>query len=325
MPQLSTYKRSFFILIISLMEIFTAKAQDPEFTQFYANPLYLNPAFAGSVNCPRIALNYRNQWPSISGTYITSSFSYDQHIENIYGGLGLIVTHDQAGEATLNTSTINMMYSYQFKVNRTFSVRMAGQAGYFQRSLDWSKLAFGDMIDARRGFVFNTNDIPRGGTVGNVDFGAGILGYSDQYYFGFAAHHLTTPNESVIVGNSALPMKFTAHAGAVIVLNKQQYSSDETRISPNILFRAQGTFKQLNLGLYAHKKNLTAGVWYRAKDAFIVLVGIQSKHFRFGYSYDLTASKLTMVTGGSHELSLGYTFHCKPRKRTYRTISCPSF
>ncbi|TNE76120.1 MAG: type IX secretion system membrane protein PorP/SprF, partial [Bacteroidetes bacterium] len=28
-------------------------AQDPQFTQFYANPIYLNPAFAGSHGCPR--------------------------------------------------------------------------------------------------------------------------------------------------------------------------------------------------------------------------------------------------------------------------------
>lgn len=55
-------------------------AQDPEFTQFYANPLYLNPAFAGSQRCPRVALNYRNQWPALSGTFVTSSASYDQHV-----------------------------------------------------------------------------------------------------------------------------------------------------------------------------------------------------------------------------------------------------
>ena len=42
------------------------KAQDPQFTQFYANPLYLNPAFAGTARCPRICMNYRNQWPNLS-------------------------------------------------------------------------------------------------------------------------------------------------------------------------------------------------------------------------------------------------------------------
>ena len=54
-----------------------AIAQEPTFTQFYANPLYLNPAFAGSNKCPRVNLNYRNEWPNLSGNYVTYSASYD--------------------------------------------------------------------------------------------------------------------------------------------------------------------------------------------------------------------------------------------------------
>src|SRR4051812_14773105 len=84
----------------------TALAQDPEFTQFYANPLYLNPAFAGSTRCPRIALNYRNQWPALSGTYVTYSASYDQYVDALGGGIGLLVLNDKAGEGTLSTSNI---------------------------------------------------------------------------------------------------------------------------------------------------------------------------------------------------------------------------
>ena len=50
-----------------------AHAQDPAFSQFYANPLYLNPAFAGTNDCPRVNLNYRDQWPGIGRTYVTTS------------------------------------------------------------------------------------------------------------------------------------------------------------------------------------------------------------------------------------------------------------
>jgi len=63
-------------------------AQDPIFSQFYANPLYLNPAMAGSSVCPRLIFNYRNQWPAISGTYITYNASYDQYVDNISGVSG---------------------------------------------------------------------------------------------------------------------------------------------------------------------------------------------------------------------------------------------
>lgn len=318
--------KKIYLAIIGLTIISTnANAQDPEFTQFYSNPLFLNPAFAGSNTCPRIIMNYRNQWPALSGTFVTESFSYDQDIRSIYGGLGVLVTNDEAGEATLRTQTISLIYSYHLPVNRKFSVRFGAQAGYFQRSLDWSKLTFGDMIDARRGFVYQTGDVPRGGSVGNVDFAAGILGYSDQFYIGFAAHHLTQPDESLIKGESRLPMKFTGHMGAAIRMTKSKYSTNDAVISPNVLFRAQGTFSQLNLGLYMQKSGLVGGVWYRNRDAFILLVGVHTKHFKLGYSYDLTMSKLGTGSGGSHEVSMGLLFGCKPPRRTFRTISCPSF
>ncbi|MFZ5552428.1 MAG: type IX secretion system membrane protein PorP/SprF [Bacteroidota bacterium] len=303
----------------------TATAQDPEFTQFYANPLYLNPAFAGSARCPRIAMNYRNQWPSLSGTYVTTSASYDQHVDGIYGGLGLLVTNDKAGEGTLNTTTISGIYSYQLKISRTFSIRAGVQATYFQKSLDWNKLTFGDMIDPRRGFVYQTGDVPRGGTVGNVDFSAGILGFSEYFFAGFAAHHLTEPNESLITGNSPMPMKITGHAGAVIPLSNSKYSTNDSKLSPNILYRSQGTFQQLNMGLYMQKGPLCGGVWYRNKDAFIALVGINTTNVKIGYSYDVTVSKLTNASGGSHEISFMVNFNCKPKKKSFRTISCPSF
>ena len=79
------------------------------------------------------------------------------------------------------------------------------------------------------------------------------------------------------------------------------------------------------MGIYLSKGPLVGGVWYRNQDAFILLVGMQMGQVKFGYSYDVTVSKLSMATSGSHELSLQLNFVCKPKKRTYRTISCPSF
>lgn len=304
---------------------YDAKAQDPEFTQFYANPLYLNPAFAGTANCPRVVMNYRNQWPGLSGTFVTISTSYDQHVESLYGGLGLLVTNDKAGKGTLNTTTVSGIYSYQLKVSRNFSIRMGFQATYFQKSLDWNKLTFGDMIDPRKGFIYQTGDTPRGGTVSNVDFSAGILGFSEMFFIGAAVHHITEPNESLINETSPLPMKITGHAGAVIPLSHAQYGANDATISPNILYQMQGEFQQLNLGLYVHKGPLVGGLWYRNKDSFIALLGFKTDVVNFGYSYDVTVSKLTNATAGSHEVSFTINFDCKPKRRTFRTISCPSF
>jgi type IX secretion system PorP/SprF family membrane protein len=317
------------LLGIVLFALPEAKAQDPEFTQFYANPLYLNPAFAGTARCPRLVMNYRNQWPALSGTFVTTSASYDQHVETISGGLGLLVTNDRAGK-TLNTTTVSGIYSYQQPISRYFSLKAGFQATYFQKSVDWNQLQFGDQIDPRKGFIYETNDIPRGGTVNNVDFSAGLLGFSEKFYVGMAVHHLNEPNESLVVGVSRLPMKWTAHAGAVIPIDKRSRYS-ESNISPNILYRRQGEFQQLNIGLYVNKGPVVGGIWYRGlafntyRDAFIVLVGIQTDVIRFGYSYDVTVSELTPATGGSHEVSLGIQFDCRPKRVKFRTISCPSF
>lgn len=302
----------------------SAFAQDPEFTQFYANPLYLNPAFAGTSNCPRVALNYRNQWPALTGTFVTTSASYDQNIPSIYGGLGFLITNDEAGKGTLSTSTFSGIYAYQLQVNRDFAVRAALQATFFQKKLDWTKLTFGDMIDQRRGFIYQTNDVPRGEPVQKMDFSAGILGFSEQYYFGFAAHHLTQPDESLILGKSKLPMKFTGHAGAVIPIYNN-HRADGAELSPNILFQMQGDFVQLNIGLYVTKGPIVGGLWYRDKDSFITLIGFEAGLFKFGYSYDITVSPLANATAGSHEISTTIQFDCKPKRRRFKTVSCPSF
>lgn len=302
------------------------QAQDPQFTQFYANPLYLNPAFAGTARCPRVTMNYRNQWPALSGTFVTTSASFDQHVDAVSGGLGLLVTHDQAGKGTLNTTTVSGMYSYQQAISRKFSLKAGFQASYFQKSLDWNKLTFGDQIDPRRGFIYNTNDVPRGGSIGNVDFSAGVLGYSDVFFVGFAAHHLAEPNESLIVGESKLPMKLTGHAGAAIPVGMRgKYGEAQTKISPNVLYQQQAAFRQLNLGLYVDHGPITAGVWYRTRDAFIALIGFQTEKFKFGYSYDVTTSRLTTATAGSHEISMQLQFNCKPKKRRFRVVACPTF
>lgn len=307
-------------IILFTVFLLELKAQDPQFTQFYANPLYLNPAFAGTARCPRICMNYRNQWPMLPGRYETYSFSGDLHMDALAGGLGVLVTTDDQAHGILKTTNASLIYSYQAVINREFSLKFGLQATYMQKSLDVNALNFGDMIDARRGFVWNTNEaIPSPRKTG-ADFSAGVLGYSKQYFFGFAAHHINQPDEGLL-GSSKLPAKFTAHGGVIIPLEK----GNESYISPNILFQAQSKSQQLNLGLYYVKGPFVAGLWYRNADAVIVLVGVQNANFKAGYSYDVTVSELAGSTAGAHEISVQLQFECKAKRKKYRTISCPSF
>lgn len=349
-------KRFVFIItvIFSLDLSNFAFAQDPEFTQFYANPLYLNPAFAGSVRCPRFVLNYRNQWPGLpsnkvmpSQPYVTYSASYDQHVNALSGGLGLLVINDNEANI-LRTTNVSGIYSYQLNITRKFSVKIGFQGTYSQKSLDWNKLTFGDMIDVNNGFVLNTGEQQGSNKISYFDGSTGILGFSRRYFVGFAVHHLTEPapaKDFLNVGGSTLPRKYTGHIGLIIPTGRR---GNETFISPNILYQQQRKFKQLNLGLYVNKGPVVGGLWARFggkvgdidnstfpptqkndnsflnSDSFIALIGFQQGMYKFGYSYDITISKLKH-SYGSHEISFALQLECKQKSQKFKTISCPSF
>lgn len=304
----------------------SAYSQDPQFTQFYANPIYLNPAFAGSHGCPRFAMNYRNEWPSLTGNYVTYSMSYDQYFKNISGGIGVIALHDQQGQGTIYTSMLGLVYSYHLKVNRKFSMMFGARAAMVNKYLDWDKLTFGDMIDPRRGFIYQTGDVQRGGSRYFFDASAGFVGYSKHFFFGGAVHHLNRPDESMIIGSSRLPMRFTGHMGAEIKLGGKSQYRNITSIMPNVIYQYQNGFQELAVGTYVKYGAFNVGAWYRNLDAFILSIGIDTGKFKLGYSYDITVSKLNNgVSGGSHEVSLGLRLNCKDKIPSFKTISCPSF
>lgn len=318
-------------VLLCFLFVDSAKAQDPAFSQFYANPLYLNPAFAGASpgGCPRATLNYRDQWPGIGRTYVTFSAAYDQHINALGGGLGIIVAKDRSGAGNLNTTHASLLYSYHLEISRKFSVKAGFEASYRMINLDWQGLTFGDMIDPKYGFIYPTNeDIVNNPTAVNFpDFSAGFIGHSDNFFFGFAAHHLTQPNQGFI-SESPLPTKLTAHIGGNIPLSR--YKNSVTTISPNFLYQKQQDFQQFNYGLYVNRGAIVGGLWARHSvknvDSFILMVGLIQDAFKFGYSYDITLSNLkNSNTLGAHELSFTLFMPCRSRSKSFNTISCPSF
>jgi type IX secretion system PorP/SprF family membrane protein len=310
-------------LACSFVAVTQLKAQDPEFTQFYANQIYLNPALAGNTICPRISAGYRIQWPNIYGTYQTMGVSIDRYVHGLKGGVGLMIMQDRAAQGTLNTTGIGLIYAPTIKPTRRTAIKFAIQAGWWQKAVNWSKLTFGDQIDPTRGFTGTTSEAaPVDASVGNFDLGAGMVFTSDYVFIGGAVHHILEQNESFLGGTSKLPRKYTVHAGGNIPIGGKY---NDTYISPNVMYRQQGDFQQLNLGMYFKKQSVVGGLWYRGRDAFIMLLGFEAGQCRIGYSYDVTVSKLTNATAGSHEVSLGYQFTCKQPKPKYRPVVCPAF
>ena len=171
-------------------------AQDFVFSQFYANPLYLNPALAGAKICPRFSLNYRNQWPGLVSAFTTVSTSYDQYFSDLHGGIGAFVLTDRQGDhGALKTNQVSFMYSFRFQLSRTIYMNAALQASLINENLDWSTLTFPDQIDPDFGFIFNTQAVPpEDMNLFYADFNAGLLVYSKAWYGGLAVSHLTQPS-----------------------------------------------------------------------------------------------------------------------------------
>ena len=321
-------------IVILLTFMFEGNAQDPHFTQFYANPLYLNPAFAGTAKGPRFVTNYRNQWPSISGSFVTYAASYDQHFDGIGGGIGAQILYDKAGDGDLATTMGSFMYSYHLNVSRKFAIKAGLQASMIQKTIDFSKLLWSDQIDPKLGFIYNTQEpLPDNGT-GKInpflDFSAGIMGFSEKFYAGAAVHHINEPEMSFIGDNeSILPMKITSHVGMMIPLDNERET--KSFFSPNVLFQKQNYFMQFNLGAYYINKFFIAGLWYRQtsvnSDAIMTLVGIKKDQLKFGYSYDITLSDVRFGAIGSHEVSLILELktYKRPPSRVWRKLECPDF
>jgi type IX secretion system PorP/SprF family membrane protein len=322
--------RIYWSLLICLFAL-NLKAQDPHFSQYYANPLYLNPAFAGSERCPRFIMNYRNQFPAF-GAYQTYSASYDQYSPALNGGLGLMVLRDDAGNGTLTSTEVSGIYSYHLKVSRKFFILAGFQATFRQRSLNWGSFTFPDQIDPFYGFVLPTSEVAPGSTTNNhVDLSTGLIGYTKNFFFGVAAHHLTQPNEAFFT-NSQLPIKLTTHIGANIPITKKRlHNSIQNYLIPNIVFQTQGPFTQITYGLAFARNGIAAGLGLRQNsvniDAMILNVGFipDKLPWRIGYSYDYTISEFSNAGGGAHEISLAYQFPCKVKRKRIETIKCPKF
>jgi len=321
-----------FFFIGFLLSITTVSGQDAAFSQFYANPVYLNPAFAGNRICPRISLSYRNQYPALGSHFVTYSAGFDTYVNSLSGGVAVLTTADMTGP--LASYSGSAVYSYHLKINEKFSMNAALQAGYYQYRLNWDQLIFEDMIETGTGEIISGNEIqPPKLHVGDVDFSTGmVVGYDEKYYIGAAVHHITSPDLAFYQGNiSRLDARLTIHAGAVFDLKQAQPGSenDNLSISPNVVYMQQGDFHQLNGGMYLNFYPFVAGLWMRHNfenpDALIAMLGFQQKEFKVGYSFDFTLSKLGLPAGGAHEISFVWFLPCPKKEFKYKAIKCPSF
>ncbi len=320
-----TFRLKRFLISFSCLGILIltnkVSAQDPIFSQYYAQSLHMNPGFAGLSFAPRFEMIYRNQWPLIDQSfagYVSYGLSYDQYFKKINSGFGIQLFADDAGGGLLKTIKFAGLYGYQARINRTNYIRGAIELGFVQTNYDWDRFIFGDQLDPILGPIspggtpYPTEEFrPDKTKVSYLDIGTGLLYYNQYFNLGFSAKHINTPQNDIIKVNSSsyngIPVRWLVHGGMQIDLARSNRTV--SILSPAFLLVRQSSFFQFNLGAQYQFSTVFAGLWYRQarnnSDALIGVLGFKKGAWKMGYSFDYTLSQLGIAQGGSHELSLG--------------------
>ena len=326
----------------------TLFAQDPQFSQYYANPLYLNPALTGNLSTARVGLNYRNQWPSLGASFTTYTAYMDNYFGDYNSGVGAILMHDRQALGLKSTS-LHLQYAYQLPLTNKITLRPGISLGVIERRLDFSNLQFADQFDGTgvfRPFSTSGENLMSLDPFYQFDLNLGGMIYTPRLFAGISASHVNRPDFSFDENSTAtLPVKYSIHGGYRIALKADAIRTEYDRygrqrsITPTAEYKMQGAFKQLSLGAYLTWEPLVLGTWYRGipiggkdidreSESAILLVGIMHRNLNIGYSFDYTLSSLGMQTGGAHEVSLSYIFQLTKDKkppRNVRQIPCPEF
>jgi type IX secretion system PorP/SprF family membrane protein len=303
-------KKTILLLGLSVLSLLSF-SQDPEFTQFYNNPLYTNPATAGMNNCGgKAMLDYRNQWPTLPGSFITSTLSADQSIDKIHGAIGLNILRDVAGQGLLTTTGLSVIYSYVKEFENELKLNIGIEPQYRERKIDFTQLQFADQIQANRGFVLPTHEPLISDPVRFFNFNTGVYLSNESFNFGVAIHNLLEPVLSFYGDTeSVLPRRFTIHSAYKIdfgtALNGDHF------LQPSALYMQQNKFTQLNFTLKYQLGPIVTGLGirqtfgeFRNTDAALFLLGAKLKNIQFTYSIDATVSDARTAAPSSHEISL---------------------
>ncbi|RZM29676.1 MAG: type IX secretion system membrane protein PorP/SprF [Pedobacter sp.] len=305
-------------MLLALTTLQTKAQIDPHFSQYYANPLWLNPALTGVTDGDyRVTLNAKEQWSSISNSFLTAGASFDMApVKNF--AFGALVINQNAGDISYNqlNALVSGSYRIRFGSRGLNMINFGLQAGVLNKSFDASKITLGSQYNPTIGFdeSLGMNEAFSSSNTLVPDVNAGVMffdGNPDQSvntFFGVSAGHLTRPNDKFVGSNTKMPIRFTGHGGARIKV------TDMLDITPNGIYIKQGNAREIAAGAYAQlmlnaETDLLFGSNYRVDDSAIAFFGLHLKSIVVGVSYDFNTSSLNRATGskGGLELSLSFT------------------
>lgn len=337
-------KTGYLILFLFSLLFTNTKAQDIQYAQFYANVLYLNPAFAGNQHALRGIFHHRLQWPSLDAKYVTTHFSADTYLSNINSGVGFMIYKDVQGYNNISSVETALQYAYELNLTRKHAFRAGFQLSYVSRSIDYASLRFPDQFNEDGYMGSQTNQPTDAGNIGYLDLTTGGIFYSDKYWLGLAYAHMNQPNQSFQNEVSRLPYKLDFTAGYRIDLEKKNVfkmldQGKNVYLTPTFHYKTQGKSDQMDFGVYFMYDFIITGIWYRGipflkkyrsglqnNESFVALAGVKINQLSVTYSYDVTVSRLSVArTGGSHEINVTYTHKKSRRKKIMKRIPCPNF
>ncbi len=334
-----------FLIITGLLISVCGRTQDPHFSQFFASPLTLNPALTGKFNgTSRLAINYRNQWPTINTAFRTGTASLDFGIlpnripEYDQFGVGIMGMYDENGAGVMKNSYISGSVAYHkgLDENGYHQLGVGFSTTYAQRKLDVSKLDLEDELTAL-GFTGVTSDFFANNSgflnINYIDVNAGFL-YSgattdyNNFYLGVSVYHINKPKVSFQGANFLLNPRFTVHGGGYFPI------ADGTTVFTSALHQQQAGASETVFGGavglavntdYENATEVYGGIWVRLNDAIIPYIGLETGNLRFGVTYDVNTSRLTAASKrqGGIEISLIYIKkHLDPNRKK---LACPRF
>ena len=306
-----------------------ASAQDPHFSQFHAAPFSVNPALTGNFYGSWISfLNYRNQWAGPSDPFKTVSLSLETKLltKRLDGGntwgIGGMITRDETMGGTFNSTYASFNTAYHLTLDAENEHRIGLGLGmiYVNRRVDYSRLTFPQQF-ASGGFDTNLPTGESGFSLIKpfISASAGLLysyNSSDKQTsadFGVAVYHANKPQQTNEKDeNQVIQPRYTVYG------SYSSFLSEQVSFNANALYQSQKSTNYWQVGAIAgfmltsteNPSIISAGAFYRSRDAIIPYIGITHRildaNVQLGLSYDATVSKYkyAAVKPQTFELSL---------------------
>lgn len=290
-----------FSVTLSVSQAFAQ--QDAMYSQYMFNYLLVNPGYAGSRDVLSVTGMYRKQWINVDGAPSTLTFSADMPIANERMGLGLTVFKDQIGKEG-NTGVYGS-YAYRVRLTQKGTLSFGANLGFTQYSADLANVAL-NSSNPDNAFSGNIREI-------NPNFGLGLFYSTDKFYLSVAIPHVIDSKLGDLsnLGRSVLRKHYFLGAGLVFPV------SPNVKLKPSTLVKiVEGAPIEGDFNLNAwYVDKIGLGVSYRTGDAFVALLEFQATTgLRFGYSYDITTTRLARYASGTHEIMVRYEFATLKKK-----------